>query len=64
MTNTGTSDDNQSQDGDQGLQAFWRSINKQQQSIQNLTQQLETIQPQLQALLKINGQECRNDNEE
>ena len=43
---------------------FWRSINKQQQSIQNLTQKLETIQPQLQALLRINGQGHRNDDEE
>ena len=64
MANTGASDGNQSQDGDRGLQAILRSINKQQQSIQNLTRQLETIQPQLQVLLRINEQERRNDNEE
>ena len=45
MANAGVSDGNQSQDCDRGLHAVWRSINKQQQSIQNLTQQLETIQP-------------------
>ena len=64
MANTSASDGNQSQDGDRGLQVIWRSINKQQQSIQNLTQQLETIQPQLQALLWINGHGRRNDSEE
>ena len=64
MANTGASDGNQSQDDDRGLQTIWRSINKQQQSIQNLTQQLETIKKQLQALLSINGQGRRNDDEE
>ena len=64
MANTNTSGDNQSQDDDRRLQVVWRSINKHQQSIQNLTQQLETIQPQLQALLRINGQGRKNDNEE
>ena len=38
MANTGSSDGNQSQEGDLGLQAIRRSINKQEQSIQNLTQ--------------------------
>ena len=38
MANTGANDGNQCQDGDWGLQAVWKSINKQQQSIQNLTQ--------------------------
>ena len=64
MANTGATDGNQSQDSDRGLQVVWRPINKQQQSIQNLTQRLETIQPQSQALLRINGQWCMNDNEE
>ena len=64
IANIGASEDNQSQDGDHGLQTIWRSINKQQQSIQNLTQQLKTIQPHLQALLRINGQGRRNNDEE
>ena len=36
-TNTSANDGNQSQNGDQGLQVIWISINKKQQSIQNLT---------------------------
>ena len=64
MANIGASDGNQSQDDDRGLQAVWRSINELQQSIQNLIQQLETVQAQLQPLLSINGQERRNDDEE
>ena len=43
MTKTSISDDNQSQDGDRGLQSVWRSINEQQQLIQNLTQLLEVV---------------------
>ena len=61
MANTGASDGTQSQDNDWGLQVVWRSINEQQQSIQNLTQWLKTIQAQLQVLFSINGQERRND---
>ena len=41
------SDEIKSQEGDRGLQVVWRSINEQQQSIQNLIHHLETIQPQL-----------------
>ena len=64
MANIDGSDGNQSQDDDRGLQAVWRSINNKQQLIQNLTHQLETVQEQLKALLSINGQGRRNDNEE
>ena len=64
MTNTNASDDNKSQDDNRKLQTVWRSINKQQHSIKNLTQPLEIIQEQLQALLSINGQGHRNDDEE
>ena len=64
MANTSTSDSNQFQDDDRGLQVVCRLINGQQQSIKILTQQLETIQPQMQALLRINRQGCRNDDEE
>ena len=40
-------DGNQFQDGDRGLQAVWRVIKEQQQSIQNITQLLEAMQTQL-----------------
>ena len=52
ITNTSASDDNQSQGSDRGLQAIWRSINKQQQSIQNLTQLLETNTTSIACVIK------------
>ena len=50
---------NQSHDSDRGLQAVWRAIEEQRQSTQNITQQLEMIQNQLRALLRV--KRCRSD---
>ena len=46
-------DGNQLQHGDKGLQAIWRAIEEQQQNAQNITQLLEVIQTQLQAVLRV-----------
>ena len=68
MANTGASGGNQSQDSDRGLQAVWRVIEEQrqssEQSTQNMTRQLEALQTQLQALMRVFGQRNGNNDEE
>ena len=68
MANTGASGGNQSQDGDRGLQAIWRVIEEprrsSEQSTQNMTRQLEALQTQLQALMRVVGQRNENNDEE
>ena len=51
ITNTGTSDNNQSQDKDQGL-IVWRAIEEQRTSTCNLEQQLTEVAGQLCELLR------------
>ena len=60
MANIGASDDNQSQDDDQGLTAVWRAIKEQRMSTRNLEQQLTEVVGQLCELLRGGVQGNRN----
>ena len=52
MANTSASDDNQSQDEDQGLRIVWRVIEEQKTPTHNLKQQLKEVAGQLHELLR------------
>ena len=60
VTNTSVSNDNQSQDDDQGLTTVWRAIKEQRMLTCNLEQQLIEVARQLHELLREGVQGNKN----